>query len=331
MGPQHTGSFAAMARRLLATRKEHIMRRWIPLLLGLVAFLLIGRVVAAQDATVDEGFIFRASGDVVVSQGQVLGSVIVADGNATVRGEVTDTLWVISGDAIVDGTVTGDVLVIDGALTLTQNANVENVTLIRATMDRAEGAVVTGDITEQAELLGLGWGAAIFTMVMWLGVTLALIVAAVAVAALAGGHLATAGEVLRHRLGMSALTALAIWIAVPLAAGLSIATVIGIPLGVAIFLFVLPALWVIGYVVTTARVGVAALRALGMAEQPRRLLLGAALGMLLFQMIGLVPGIGSLIVAVAGLVGSGALILEKVEERRGAGTVAAAPQTQPAA
>src|SRR5690606_10446987 len=252
-GPFSMGSTPAL-------RKEHAMKRWFPLLMLLVASLVFGAGAGAQTPDDgDDGLIFRANGDVTVARDEVIEAVIVANGNARVEGSVTSTLWVISGDAIVEGSVGDDVIVIDGTLELTRGAEVENVTLIRGTLERADGAIVSGTITEQNALISLGWGAAVFSMVMWLGVTLALVVAAVVFAAVAGRHLAGAGEVVRHRFGASIVTALVLWIALPILAVMAFVTIVGIPLGVSVFLLVLPVLWIAGYLVVTTRVGDAVL------------------------------------------------------------------------
>jgi hypothetical protein len=283
------------------------MRRWIPILVLLVAIVILpARAVAQATAGVDEGFIFRAQGDVTVAQGEILGGVIVADGNATVAGEVTDILWVISGDAIVEGTVGGDVVVIDGTLTLAQGSTVENITLIDATLNRAEGATVTGDITEQADVFTLGWSAALFTLLMWVGVTIAMIVAVALFAVYGGRQLAAAGETLRQRFGMSFVTALVLWIGLPILAVLAFVTVVGIPFGIAIVMFAMPALWFVGYLVAGAKLGEVTMGAMSGVTQRRWV--SAVLGVLALQLIGLIPGIGPVIGLFAGVFGAGALV-----------------------
>lgn len=307
------------------------MKRWFPLLMLLVASLVFGAGAGAQTpGDGDDDLIFRANGDVTVARDEVIEAVIVANGNARVEGSVTSTLWVISGDAIVEGSVGDDVIVIDGTLELTRGAEVENVTLIRGTLERADGAIVSGTITEQNALISLGWGAAVFSMVMWLGVTLALVVAAVVFAAVAGRQLAGAGEVVRHRFGASIVTALVLWIALPILAVMAFVTIVGIPLGVSVFLLVLPVLWIAGYLVVTTRVGDAVLGWAGMDERPQRLVIAAAIGVVLFQVIGLIPGIGPLIVALSGVIGSGALVYRTVERPLRQQPAVIEPEPQPA-
>jgi hypothetical protein len=283
-------------------------------------------------ATVAEGdgFVFRAEGDVTVAQGDVMSAVIVANGDATIDGEVTDTLWVINGDAIVTGGVSGGVVIIDGTLSLEQGSTVDNVVLYRASLDRADGASVNGEITEEGDLVSLGWGAALFSVAMWLGVTLALIVAVVFFTIYGGRQLGAIGDTLTGRVGRSILTALALWVGLPILAVLAVITLVGIPLGVGIMLVLLPALWFLGYLVTGATLGGWLMRVARAGERPERRWLAAAIGVFTLQVIGFIPALGPVIIVFAGIVGSGALIYWLVGHPREQRSPTAQPQPQPA-
>lgn len=266
-------------------------------------------LAAAQTADVDDdGLFFRANGDITVATNQRLDNVIVVNGNAVVSGTVTDTLLVISGDATIDGTVGGDIVMVDGTLRLEPTATVANVTLIRATLDRADGATITGDLTEQDDYASFGWVGALFSFVMWVGVTVVLVVAALVFALAGGWQLTARGELLRRRLLQSILTGVALFVGLPILAVLAFVTIIGIPLGVVILLVVMPALWVLGYIVSGTWVGRKVVAALGQVERPRRPLLAASLGVLILQVIGLIPTLGPLVTLIAGAIGAGALV-----------------------
>jgi hypothetical protein len=75
---------------------------------------------------------------------------------------------------------------------------------------------------------------------------------------------------------------------------------------VAVLLFLLPILFLLGYIVAATRLGLAITGRMNRAygEKP---LLAAVLGVIILQIIGLVPFIGWLIVAIAGLWGGAAL------------------------
>lgn len=296
-------------------------RRMLFTVLFVLMFLFPGLAAAQTADDADEGFIFRANGDVTVATGEEMGAVIVANGNAIVDGAITDTLWVISGDATVTGEVDGDIVVIDGTLHLAPGATVDNVTLIRSTLDRAADATITGELTEQDNLVSFGWAGAVFSIAMWLGVTVVLILAALLYAYAGGRQLTGTGELMRERWGASIVTGLALFVGLPILAVMAFFTIIGIPLGLAILLVVMPALWVLGYLVAGTWLGRMLTSALGRVDRPERPLLAAALGVLVFQLVGLVPALGPMLTILAGVIGAGALVYRIA----GRPTVAARP------
>lgn len=278
-----------------------------------VLILLFPGLAAAQAVDIDDdGLFLRVSGDITVAADERVDNVIVVDGNAVVNGTVTETLMVISGDATVDGTVEGDILMIDGTLRLEANSTVDDVTLIRATLDRADGATITGDLTEQDDFASFGWVGAVFSFAMWVGVTLVLVVAALVFALAGGGQLTASGELLRRRPLQAILAGIALFVGLPILAFLAFVTIIGIPLSVVILLVVLPALWVLGYIVSGTWIGRKATAALGQADRPYRPLLAAALGVLVLQVIGLIPALGPAVTLIAGMIGAGALVYRVV-------------------
>ena len=294
----------------------------LPLLFVLV-FLFPGLAAAQTADTTDEGFLFRANGDVTVAQNEEIGGVVVANGNAIVHGTVTDTLWVLSGDATVDGIVDGDIVVIDGILRLEPAATVENVTIIRGTLDRADGATISGDLTEQENLVGFGWAGAIFSVAMWLGVLALLVAAALVYAYVGGRQLVATGETMRARWPASIVTGVLLFAVLPVLAVLALITIIGIPLGATVLLVVLPALWVLGYIVAGTWLGLKLMHAIGRVERPARPLLAATVGVVVLQVVGLIPALGPLVAVLAGVIGAGALVYRIVRRPQ-------APVEQPA-
>jgi hypothetical protein len=89
--------------------------------------------------------------------------------------------------------------------------------------------------------------------------------------------------------------------------------VIGIPLGFAILFLVIPTLTVLGYLVTSTALGRLVMRrrrtppdALGVVGEP--LYAEVTSGVLMLQIIGFIPGLGGLVIILAGLLGAGALL-----------------------
>jgi hypothetical protein len=70
----------------------------------------------------------------------------------------------------------------------------------------------------------------------------------------------------------------------------------------------MPVLWFLGYLVAGARLGLAIIRTRDPLAERGKLVLAVFLGLLIFQLIGLIPFLGGFVVFLAGWLGSGALI-----------------------
>jgi hypothetical protein len=284
------------------------LRRSILVTMGLLAVLLFAPGAAAQETrTADDGFLLRVNGTTTVGAAETTDSVVAVNGDAVVDGTVRDALVVISGNAAVTGRVEGDVLVVDGTLDLRPGASVADVTLVRGTLIQAPGATITGELSERSEFVNVGWGSGLFSFVFWLGTTLVVLLAGLAFAAIGGRQLTGAGNLLTGQTGASLLAAAVVWIGLPILAVLALVTIVGIPLGLAVLVFVLPALWFLGYLVVGTRLGAVLARRFGAQDAPEHPYVAAVVGLFVFQVIGLVPVVGGLLVALAGFVGAGAL------------------------
>ncbi|MEA2515017.1 MAG: hypothetical protein QOJ59_4506 [Thermomicrobiales bacterium] len=307
-------------------------------LLAMFVFLLWPVSVAAQnnaDAK-DDDVLVRVNGPITVAQNEVLDTVVGVSNDVTVDGTVRDTLVVVDGNATVNGRVESDVVVISGTLNLGPTAMVNDVTLVRSDLNRDPGATITGDLEERSELFNIsfGWGSFIFSLLFWLSTTIVVLVAGVLFALFGGRQLVGTAALLTERVGASLVTALIVWIGLPILAILAFVTVIGIPLGIAIFVFLMPVLWFLGYLVSGTRLGLAIVRTADPIADRGRLVLAAVVGLLIFQLIGLIPFIGGLLVFLAGWVGSGALVylaFRGWSDRRTVGAVPPASMPAPAA
>ncbi len=201
------------------------------LLTLLVGLALASLPVAAQAADgKDHGLLLRVNGDVTVAKGESVSTVVVVDGDLVVDGDVREGLVVVHGNAVITGTVQGAVTVIDGDLSLRRGSSVEDVNLVRSTLHRDEGATLTGKINHRQNFVFRGaW--AIFTVLFWVGMTIAVLVSGLLFAAVGGRQLTTAARALTGEVGQTILGALLFWIAVPVLAVLLFVTVVGIPLG----------------------------------------------------------------------------------------------------
>jgi len=302
------------------------MKRRISLMLAaIVAILLLPATALAADNTSDS-FMLRVGGTTTVPATEQLDTVIIIDGDAVIDGTIDDTLWIVSGDAVVNGQVSGDITVVDGTLTLGPTANVDDVMLIRSDLVRDPAAIVNGDVNERSELINFGWGEELFSFAFWLGSTVALVIAGLIVTALVGRRITAAAGLLTGRPLESFAFALLLWIVLPVLGVIAIITIIGIPLGIMLLLSA-PIIWVIGYTVAGARLGMVIAPRLGFGGHPEHPAGEAAIGIIAFQLIGLIPFGGGIVVGLAGFLGSGALIYlaYRSSSRRRADATPAAP------
>jgi cytoskeletal protein CcmA (bactofilin family) len=278
--------------------------KWLLASVFIVFALLLPATASADDGRDDKGFTLRITGDVTVAKGETVGAVVVIDGTATIDGTVTDTLFVINGTAIINGTVQNDVTVISGTLDLRSGARVESVNLFDSNLIRADGVTVTGAI-EQSDGFEVPAGVlAALSVYFWVAMTLAVVVAGIVFAAIGGRQLNEATRVFTGQPSNALIGTIAFWVVVPTLAVITMLTLVGIPLGIGVLLFVLPAFWFLGYIVAGAAVGKLILHR---SDNPGRPLAATALGLVLLQLGLIVPVVGGIVAFLAGIWGAGAL------------------------
>lgn len=301
---------------------------------AILAVLLVAGTTSAQTArerpTPERNvsdLLLRVNGPVRVAPGDSASTVWVVGNDATIDGTVREQLLVVNGAARVTGVVRGDVTVVNGHLDLAPGARVGgDVLLYRSTLARAPGAQVAGVVHDET---GFSFGARAVWL-LWLSMTLLVVASGLVFAALAGRQLAeSAALVVTDPIG-TLVTGAILWAGLPVLAFVSFLTVVGIPLGFAILFVVIPALTWAGYVVAGTALGRIVLRRVrhgaalpaGPGDHPYA---DAAVGLVLLQLLSLVPGVGGPVVLLAGLVGAGALLYRLWRARpRGAATTGSA-------
>jgi hypothetical protein len=257
-------------------------------LLAVLAIVVTPVAALAQDETAA----------VVVPAGSDASLVVVADGDALVRGSA-DTVIALSGDVIVAGTVRGTVLATDGQVRVRPGGRVQGDVYSSVTPTVEPGGVVTGAVdtvdvgrilNDAGRVLGTLW---------WLATTIALL----ALGALLTWALPRVFDLTvatgTGQPGPAALTALVVALGVPALIVLLAVTVVGIPLALALILMLLP-LYLLGQIAASWIIGVLVLR------RADRRLLAFVVGLVLLQVVALVPVLG-VVSALAVLYGLGAL------------------------
>ena len=130
---------------------KHIIRwAWLPLL---ILTLSLGWALPARAAQPEKlitgGNFTLESGDVLNENLTVIGGNVTLESGSTVNGDISLTAGIME----IAGKVNGDVVVTSASLSLLSGAEVNgNITLAASILDRAEDAVVTGDITQSGTL-----------------------------------------------------------------------------------------------------------------------------------------------------------------------------------
>jgi hypothetical protein len=275
------------------------------MVIALVAALTPSIALAQEISSADEGFLLRVNGSVVIASQEIVDNVIVIGGDATVEGTITGTLVVVGGDAIVTGTVMEDITVVIGTLDLGTDARVNDVSIIRGDLVRDPGAVVGGTITQGDYQVNF-WDWGVFWAFMWAGMTLVVVTAGVLFAAVGGRQLKQIGSTIGRAPGPTILGVIVAWIVLPMLMVPVMLTIVGIPLSFGYFMFVLPVFWFLGYIVAGTQLGRAIWRTRADDANPY---LPAMLGLVILQLITIIPVLGGLIAFLAGVAGSGALLV----------------------
>lgn len=280
--------------------------KWLTAALAGLVFAFLPVLAFADDGNQPDDLLIRIGADVRIAPGEKAGSLIVIDGDAIIEGEVERTVFVVNGNATISGKVNGDLTVIRGDINLLPPAQLKNVNAIRGDLNRAQGVTITGDINERD---GFGMPAAViavFSILFWAGMSVAVVAAGLIFAAIGGRQLTQAAVAMTRDAVSAIIGVVFVWVALPVIAGAAMVTLIGIPFGLGLLVFALPALWFIGYIVAGARLG-SALVGLTGREAGQHPFAATTLGLVLLQLLVLVPALGALMVLFAGVWGAGAV------------------------
>lgn len=295
---------------------------------ALVMGLTAPAVLAADPTATQSGQVLIAiNGNVTVPLDEQADAVLVTRGTATILGHV-DNLVVLDGSAVLQGATVRNVFVTGGTVALGAGTTVTgDVRTINATVTRDPTAIVGGSVrAADADLVGFAWAILPAIILLMLGFALVTIVAGLALAGLASRQVRSAESLIRHEPGKTVLFGLGGLVLIPLVAILAMVTIIGAPLGLAILFMVWPAAAYAGYLVAGIWIGEWLLYRQS-AIRPDRPYLAATVGLVVLQIVGIVP----FVVPIASLVGFGAVLLLawRTFRQPTARPIAAPPAPQP--
>jgi hypothetical protein len=284
------------------------MRR---ILAPLAAVALLGALVpvalAADDALPHTGRVLvSTSGDFTLPAGEQADVVVVVDGTATVAG-TANVLVVVNGRAILQGATLENVFLVRSPAELDATTHVLNdVRTWDSSVTRAAGARVDGSVGDVAgDVVGAAAFLVAAAFLLWIGVVIVTLLAALVLAAMAARQVRAAGALISHEPGKTALVGFVAMIGIPVLAVAAMITLVGIPVGIGLLLFVYPALAFIGYLVAAIWIGEWLVGRSSPGVVRRRPYLAAVIGVVVAGILGFVP----LLSFVISLFGFGAVVL----------------------
>lgn len=270
------------------------------------------------DAAVGDNVRLAGASVSLQPRARVGGDALLAARSVEVRSPIAGDLRLSADDALLASEVGGTVYSRSGSLKLAPGATVRGDLIARGPNppEIGPGAQVLGQVRYEApsgdhgpSLAGWLW--------QWLFVFLALLALGTAVIAPSGWWGTRVAETLRERSGASLLAGIVALVAVPLLAAVLAATVVGMPLALAMLACLAVALLLSG-VFVSLRLGAWVLQRFaqrfdGGASRFARLAAGA----LLLSLLASLPWIGWLAWLVVPVIGLGALLIERNAVWRG--------------
>lgn len=287
------------------------MKRGLATLAAILFMFVIAApsVAAAEPVTSTGRILISTEGDVTLPADETADMVMVIDGTATIEGEV-DTVIAIDGAATLVGGRATNVVAINSHVTIGPGSVVAgDISQFDSSLDRAADARVGGRIVDlRAALISIGAVLAPALFLFWIGFGVAMLVAALLVVALASRQVRAAEALISNEPVSTLVAGLVGLVVMPVMAVILIVTIVGAPLGFGILFQLWPLLAFLGYLVAGTWVGEWLLRKLGDTRVRERPYLPAFIGVLILQVLSLVPVL-AIVAMIASFFGFGAVLL----------------------
>jgi len=250
------------------------------------------------------------SGDVTVARGTVVQEVVVFSGSATVSGVVQNDVVVLDGPVTIGGQVGGDVIALHGPIRLLATAQVTGDVLAGGNLEMADGAEVAGAVRRDVGVTLSGPVAALGALLVSVAMAASILLGGLLLLLLAPRGAERAADAARSAPLPSAGWGVLVSLLLPVLAIALTATIIGLPLGLAVLLG-LALLWLMGVIVATFAIGRLVIRA------PRSRMAALLVGVAIVGAVGLVPLLNVGVWTLAGMFGFGTVIVAAWRSRSG--------------
>ena len=187
------------------------------------------------DTTIDGDLLGLADALIVTEDARITGGIVAAASRVEIAGTVEGDARVAAGEMVVRGAVHGDANIVADRLELAPGARVTGDLQYRARTPlspeaaaRVEGAVRYDQPVDEREEGGAAWG-----VVLWLWQTLAALLTGVVVVALFRRSVQGLVASIAEETTLSALLGFSAFLLAPVAAGIAMVTLVGLPIGLA--------------------------------------------------------------------------------------------------
>ena len=255
--------------------------------------------VSGSESAIDQ-VVLR--GNVVVARGQVVGEIVVFRGSATVAGVARGDVVVLDGPITIAGQVSGDVIALHGSVRLLATAQVAGSVRAGGDVRQAGGAQVSGGIQRDARFTLSGPLDVLGPLLASAAMAVSILVVALVLLLFAPHGVERVAAAGRTSPLASAGWGLLSVIALPIASIAAGATILGLPLALALLLGI-GLLWLTGMAWATWIVGRALLR------EPRSRAASLFAGWGIGSAIGLVPFFNVVWWTLGSVFGLGAMIV----------------------
>ncbi|MFL5958279.1 MAG: hypothetical protein ACJ756_12590 [Solirubrobacterales bacterium] len=264
-------------------------------LIAVALLLALPACAAAKDRIV-------ITGPVLVGPTETVGNVVAFDGNVTIRGRVTSDVVAFNGDVRVPGgRVGGDVTALNGQIVLAPRAVVGGDVNWRDTRPVIPPGADVGGSVDEFQWDVSPWSGFAWALLLWLAETVSALVLGLILIALWPRGFEALAAAWRRSPGPVAGWGALLLIGLPIVAVIALVTLVGIPLGIGLLLALIP-LWAVGYVAGTFVLGRLILRDAGR-------FVAFLLGLLIVQVLALIPFVNALVAIVVVAIGLGTLIV----------------------
>ena len=252
-----------------------------------------------------ERLVLTSGTDVTLPADQSVDLFIVYDGHARIEGHA-DSILVVNGSADLVGASTDGVVAIDGRVSIDPATVVSgDIRQYGSTIVGADGTTVTGRIRDLGPDMIVGWGnLGGILLLIYLAFAVSALLAGVVLAGLASRQVRAATVLIRQEPLMVVGAGFLGVIGLLTIGTVAIVTIVGIPFGLGVLAFILPGLFLVGYIVSGIWIGEWILGQASPAPVDRPFK-AAIVGLTVVGLVGWIPLVGGMI----GFIGFGAVLL----------------------